>query len=120
MKIAILDDELHCVESLVSDMHRLFPKLPITFKSTKPLEAVEVLKRIDIDLLFLDVEMPQMNGFDFLGQFEELPFDVIFTTAYSQYAIKAFEAQAIDYLLKPIDVHELEETISQYINKANT
>jgi two-component system LytT family response regulator len=118
MKIAILDDELHCVESLVSDIDRLFPELPIVYKGTKPLEATEVLKRIDIDLLFLDVEMPLMNGFDFLNQFDELPFDVIFTTAYSQYAIKAFSVQAVDYLLKPIDEDELKETLDQHIEKS--
>ena len=115
MKIAILDDELHCIESLISDIQRLFPQLQIVYKSAKPLEAVEALKGMDIDLLFLDVEMPLMNGFDFLNQFEKLPFDVIFTTAYSQYAIKAFDVQAIDYLLKPIDEDELKETLDRYI-----
>src|SRR5690606_3440750 len=119
MNIAILDDEVHCVESLVSDINRLFPELPIVYKSTKPIEAIEALKRIDIDLLFLDVEMPLMNGFDFLNQFDELPFDVIFTTAYSKYAIKAFSVQAIDYLLKPIDEDELNETMVQHLEKRN-
>ena len=120
MNIAILDDELHCVESLVSDINRLFPELPIVYKGTKPIDAIEALKRIDIDLLFLDVEMPLMNGFDFLNQFEELAFDVIFTTAYSQYAIKAFSVQAIDYLLKPIDEDELSETLMRHMEKRNT
>lgn len=120
MNIAILDDELHCVESLVSDINRIFPELPIVYKGTKPIEAIDALKRIDIDLLFLDVEMPLMNGFDFLNQFEELAFDVIFTTAYSQYAIKAFSVQAIDYLLKPIDEDELSETLIQHMEKRNT
>src|SRR5690606_16732487 len=60
---------------------------------------------------------PLMNGFDFLNQFDELSFDVIFTTAYSQYAIKAFSIQAIDYLLKPIDEDELKEAMIQHIEK---
>lgn len=119
MNIAILDDELHCVESLIADLDRLFPDLPVVYKGTKPIEAIEALKRIDVDLLFLDVEMPQMNGFDFLDQFEVLNFDVIFTTAYSQYAIKAFDVQAIDYLLKPVDEDELKETMTQYMAKRN-
>jgi len=117
MNIAILDDELHCVESLVLDINRLFPELPIVYKGTKPMEAIEALKRMDVDLLFLDVEMPLMNGFDFLNQFEEVAFDVIFTTAYSQYAIKAFSVQAIDYLLKPIDEDELKETMIQHLER---
>ncbi len=120
MKIAILDDETHCVESMVLHINSLFPELSISYKSTKPMEAVEVLKRIEIDLLFLDVEMPLMNGFDFLEQFDELPFDVIFTTAYSQYAVKAFKARAINYLLKPIDEDELKEAVLKYIETKNT
>ncbi|WP_461533086.1 LytR/AlgR family response regulator transcription factor [Sinomicrobium sp.] len=120
MRIAILDDELHCVESLVLHIRSLFPELPIVYKSTKATEALEALQRMDIDLLFLDVEMPQMNGFDFLEQFDKLMFDVIFTTAYSQYAVKAFRAQAINYLLKPIDEDELKEAISQCLDKQHT
>src|SRR5690554_2072536 len=115
MKIAILDDERHCVESLTLHLKGLFPEFPVVFKSTQPREAVEVLKQIEVDLLFLDVEMPVMSGFDVLEQFSELPFDVIFTTAYSQYAVKAFKAQAINYLLKPIDEEELKDAIETYL-----
>ncbi len=117
MKIAILDDERHCVESLTLHLKGLFPEFPVVFKSTQPREAVEVLKQIEVDLLFLDVEMPVMSGFDVLEQFSELPFDVIFTTAYSQYAVKAFKAQAINYLLKPIDDDELKEAMEQLLRK---
>src|SRR5690606_36396859 len=117
MKIAILDDERHCVESLTLHLKGLFPEFPVVFKSTQPREAVEVLKQIEVDLLFLDVEMTVMSGFDVLEQFGELPFDVIFTTAYSQYAVKAFKAQAVNYLLKPIDEDELKEAIEQLLKK---
>lgn len=117
MKIAILDDETHCVESLVLYLTRLYPELVIVYKSTKPVEAVEVLKRIKVDLLFLDVEMPMMDGFEFLERFNDLNFDVVFTTAYSQYAVKAFRAQAINYLLKPIDEDELKEVVIQCMDK---
>lgn len=117
IKIAILDDESHCVESLALHLKGLFPEFPVVFKSSKPREAVDVLKQIEVDLLFLDVEMPVMSGFDVLEQFGELPFDVIFTTAYSQYAVKAFKAQAVNYLLKPIDEDELKEAIEQLLKK---
>lgn len=120
MNIAILDDELHAVESLVLHLGSLFPEMPVVYKSTKPLEAVEALKRLEIDILFLDVEMPAMNGFDLLEQLEALPFHVIFTTAYSQYAIKAFKAQAVDYLLKPIDEEELREAVNQCMKRENS
>lgn len=116
MKVAILDDELHCVESLVLHLHSLFPEINVIYKTTNPVEALERLQSIDIDLLFLDIEMPTMNGFEFLNSFLEVNFDVIFTTAYSQYAVKAFKAQAINYLLKPLDEEELREALLTYIS----
>lgn len=120
MNIAILDDELHCVESLLFHIQQLYPEFKIIYKGTNAPEALTSLKKLDVDLLFLDVEMPEMNGFEFLEQFDEHPFDVIFTTAYSQYAIQAFKAQAINYLLKPIDEDELEEAINQWLGKPNS
>lgn len=120
MNIAILDDELHCVESLLFHIRQLFPDFKVVYKSTKPHEALTSMRELDIDLLFLDVEMPEMNGFEFLGQFSKLPFDVIFTTAYSQYAIQAFRAQAVNYLLKPIDEDELMQAINQWVEKSSS
>lgn len=116
MKVAILDDELHCVESLVIHLHSLFPQIKVICKFTNPIEALERLQNTAIDLLFLDIEMPAMNGFEFLNSFKKINFDVIFTTAYSQYAVKAFKAQAINYLLKPLDEEELKEALVSYIN----
>ena len=101
MRIAIIDDELHCV------------------KTTKPKEAIGVLANLKIDILFLDVEMPSINGFELLEQFKSLPFSIIFTTAYSQYAVQAFKAQAINYLLKPIDEDELKEAIDAWQTNNN-
>lgn len=120
MNIAILDDELHCVESLLFHIRQLFPNFKVVFKGTDPIAALPALKRLDIDLLFLDVEMPGMNGFELLEKFNKLPFDVIFTTAYSRYAIKAFKAKAIYYLLKPIDEEELEEAIKLWQEKSRS
>ncbi len=120
MNIAILDDELHCVESLLFHIRQLFPNFKVVFKGTDPIAALPVLKRLDIDLLFLDVEMPGMNGFELLEKFNKLPFDVIFTTAYSRYAIQAFKAKAVYYLLKPIDEEELKEAIKLWREKSLT
>lgn len=116
MRVAILDDELHCVESLVLHLQSLFPEITVVYKSTSPVEALEKLKTMDFDLLFLDIEMPIMNGFEFLNNMEEIEFDVIFTTAYSQYAVKAFKAQAINYLLKPLDEEELRSALLTYMD----
>lgn len=114
MRVAILDDELHCVESLVLHLQSLFPEIQVVYKSTQVLDALEAIQNTEIDLLFLDIEMPNMNGFEFLKQLKPLNFDVIFTTAYSQYAIEAFKAQAVNYLLKPIDEEELKTAVLQY------
>ncbi|HLS12766.1 MAG TPA: LytTR family DNA-binding domain-containing protein [Flavobacteriaceae bacterium] len=115
MKVAILDDELHCVESLVLHLQSLLPEITVVYKSTNPVEALSKLQEIEFDLLFLDIEMPVMNGFELLNSMEEVRFDVIFTTAYSQYAVEAFRAQAINYLLKPIDEDELRSALLTYM-----
>lgn len=114
MKVAIIDDEVHCVEGLVLHLKNKFPETEIVFKGTRPEEALKSLSEIQPDLLFLDVEMPGMNGFELLDQLPDRTFDVIFTTAYSQYAAEAFKAKAVNYLLKPIDDNELEAAVAQW------
>ncbi len=114
MRIAIIDDEVHCIESLVINMNRLFPEMAIVYKTNKVQEAVNQLSSVDIDLLFLDIEMPGLNGFQLLEQLPDRKFDVIFTTAYSQYAVQAFKARAINYLLKPIDEEELTAAVEEW------
>ncbi len=124
-KIALIDDELHCVKSLLLHINGLFPDFEVVFRSTKPREAIKMLQETAVDLVFLDVEMPGINGFELLDQFDRPPFDVIFTTAYSQYAIQAFKVRAVDYLLKPIDERELLEAVTGWrerreLEKENT
>lgn len=114
MRIAIVDDEAHCMQSLVFHLENLFPEISIVYKSNNPQEALTRLPEINPDLLFLDVEMPVLTGFELLEQMGDRNFDVIFTTAYSQYAVQAFKAKAINYLLKPIDEQELKEAISEW------
>lgn len=114
MRIAIVDDELHCIKSLVFHLENLFPEISIVYKSNDPQEALTRLAEIKPDLLFLDVEMPVMTGFELLEQMGERDFDVIFTTAYSQYAVQAFKAKAVNYLLKPLDEKELKEAVAAW------
>lgn len=119
MRVAIIDDEVHCVEGLVLHLKNKFPETKIVFKSTKPEEGLHNLPRIKPDLLFLDVEMPGMNGFELLAQLPDENFAVIFTTAYSQYAAQAFKAKAVDYLLKPIDETEFTEAVLHWQEERN-
>ncbi|MDT0690820.1 LytTR family DNA-binding domain-containing protein [Salegentibacter sp. F188] len=114
MKVAIIDDEVHCVEGLVLHLKSKFPESEIVYKGTRPEDALLALPKAMPDLVFLDVEMPGMNGFEFLDQLPKDSFDVIFTTAYSQYAAQAFKAKAVNYLLKPIDENEFKTAVLQW------
>jgi two-component system, LytTR family, response regulator len=107
IKALIIDDEKHCIITLqfLLDQLENVEVVDAIQDSRLALKAVEELKP---DLVFLDIEMPHLNGFDFLGQFAHpLPFKVVFTTAYDQYAIRALKLNALDYLMKPIDKQDL-------------
>ncbi|MBT0810495.1 response regulator transcription factor [Litoribacter ruber] len=117
MNIALLDDEKHCLESLALDLKQVAPEAEIVFKSTKPEKALEKIPDLEVDLLFLDVQMPKLNGFEFLEQLAPNVPDVIFTTAYSRYAIQAFRYHAFNYLLKPIDEKELATVVDHWRQK---
>ena len=84
-----------------------------------PVEAVEFLKRNDIDVLFLDINMPKLDGFQVLNQLEKRPL-VIFTTAYSEYAVKAFEFKAFDYLVKPISFERFLQSTNRVVDQLNS
>jgi two-component system, LytTR family, response regulator len=107
IKAILIDDEVHCLDTLNILLADYCPEvnvMEICPSSKKGIEAIEKLKP---ELVFLDIEMPFMNGFELLQQFKEIPFSVIFTTSYDQYAIKAIRFSALDYLLKPVDPKEL-------------
>ena len=97
----IVDDE-KLARELLREYLEGFPEIEIIGECEKGNEAVEAINKQKPDILFLDVQMPGMNGFDVLEEIDHEPY-VIFTTAYDQYAIKAFEKNAVDYLLKPLD-----------------
>ena len=108
----LVDDEPLAIERL----HRMLANcesLRIAGSATDPSQAVEFLNgSANIDVLFLDIQMPGMNGFELLSRLAVQPF-VIFTTAYDQYALRAFEVNSIDYLLKPIETEQLERAIAK-------
>src|SRR5207344_2290259 len=80
-------------------------------------EALQAIYEKQPDLVFLDVEMPKMNGFEMLERLQNINFDLIFTTSFDQYALKAIRYSAIDYLLKPIDREELQKAVQKVINR---
>ncbi len=95
------------------------PQVEVIAEAANGFEALELVDKLKPDLLLLDIQMPGVNGFEVLQQIVHIPL-VIFTTAYDQYALKAFETLAIDYLLKPIRLERLEKAISKFdsIDKA--
>jgi two-component system, LytTR family, response regulator len=119
-KAVLVDDELHCTESL-SMLIKQYAGQTIEIAATfnKPGDALRYLTAHKTDLLFLDIEMPGMNGFELLSRLMPLQCDVIFVTAYDQYAIKAFSYSAISYLLKPVDDFELETVLNRWLEKQN-
>ena len=107
IKAIIIDDEVHCVDTLSILLADYCPEVEVMEKCMSAKKGLEAIEKLKPELVFLDIEMPMMNGFELLEQFKEIPFSVIFTTSYDQYAIKAIRFSALDYLLKPIDPKEL-------------
>lgn len=103
----LIDDEAHCLDSLTILLKKFCPEVQVLERCLSAKQGLDATMKHHTQLVFLDVEMPSMNGFEFLEQFHEIPFSVIFTTAYDKYAIKAIRFSALDYLLKPIDPNEL-------------
>jgi two-component system LytT family response regulator len=117
IKAVIIDDEPHCCEVLQLLLERYCPGVSITAVCYSAAEALAVLPGAGAQLVFLDIEMPHMNGFALLGQLPAIDFKLIFTTSYDQYAIKAIKSSALDYLLKPIDREELQAAVQKAIHQ---
>lgn len=113
MKAIIVDDELYCTEVLSALLKKHCPQVEILAEFTDPQRAVPYILEQAPDLLFLDIEMPRLNGFDLLERCKPIQFQVIFTTAYNQYALRAIKISALDYLLKPIDTQELIQAVEK-------
>ncbi len=119
MRTVIIDDEPDAVDSLELIIEDFLPELAITNTFTDPLRALKKLPHINPDLVFLDINMPGLNGFQLLEKLENFNFNVIFTTAYDEYAIKAFKFGAANYLLKPIDIDDLIAAVKRIMSKNN-
>ena len=107
IKAILIDDEVHCIDTLSMLISDYCPEVQVIEQCVSAKQGLIAVGRHHPELIFLDIEMPVMNGFEFLEQFTKIPFSVIFTTSYDQYAIKAIRFSALDYLLKPIDPKEL-------------
>ena len=119
IRILILDDE-EAACNILSIMIKKYMPLEHEIRCEEdPHKALALLESYKPTLVMLDIEMPGMNGFDFLNKAGSWDFDVIFTTAYDKYAIKAIRFSALDYLLKPLDIVELQNALNRHIIKLN-
>ena len=113
ISVVIVDDELSAIESLVWELKHFSSDISVVAQFSNPNEALDYLSSNSPDCLFLDIQMPTMDGFQFLNKLTSRNFAVVITTAYNEYAIKALKHEAIDYLLKPIDSDDLKDTIKK-------
>ena len=116
----VVDDEPYSCEALVTMLERYCPEVKVLDICNSAASALRSISEQKPHILFLDIEMPHMNGFELLEALPEIDFDLIFTTSYDQYAIKAIRFSALDYLLKPIDHEELKKAVQKSINGMKT
>lgn len=120
IKAILVDDEESARDVLENLLRRFCPEVDLLKKCNNVEQAVEAIKVYQPDLVFLDIEMPNYRGYELLNFFTEINFEIIFVTAYDRYAIKAFEVSAVDYLLKPIEIDRLKESVGRVSTKLDT
>lgn len=119
MKLLIVDDEENARNFNESIVKQYFPEINIVGKASSPIEAIKLINSEIPDIVLCDIEMPGGTGFDVLESTQYTNFEIIFITAYHQYAIKAFRFSAIDYILKPIDITLFKEAVQKAIDRCN-
>ena len=113
----IIDDEASSRDTLRNMLEKYCTDIKVSGAAGNIEEGIKLIFQNKPDLVFLDIELPEQSGFDLFNYFEQPDFDVIFTTAYSEYAVKAFRLSAIDYLLKPIDLELLRHSLDKFREK---
>lgn len=119
IKAILVDDEEGARDVLANLLLRFCPNVELLAKCSNVPEAVEQIKSLQPDLVFLDIEMPNYAGYEIVNFFDKIDFEIVFVTAYDQYAIRAFEIAALDYLLKPIDIERLKLAVERVLIYSN-
>lgn len=112
----IVDDEPYSCEALASLLEKYCPQVKVIDICYSGMDALKSISEYHPQIVFLDIELPQMNGFELLERLPSIDFELIFTTSYDQYAIKAIRWSALDYLLKPIDREELQRAVQKAVH----
>jgi two-component system LytT family response regulator len=116
IKTIIIEDEKQSLEVLQLMLENYQNVIEVVDSCDTPAKGIESIQRNAPQLVFLDIEMPRMNGFEMLKKLETINFDIVFITAYDKYALNAIKISALDYLLKPIDKEELSNAIQKCVN----
>jgi len=117
LRAVIVDDEANCLKMLEWELSDRCPEVEVVRICSTGKAGLMAIKEEQPDIVFLDIEMPYLNGFEVLELVPEVNFDVIFTTAYDKFAVRAFKSSATDYLLKPIDGDELRVAVDKVLEK---
>lgn len=107
LKVILIDDEPNSIKATKTIIQNIAPSIEILATFTDPLKGLEAIKSTDFDLLLLDIEMPNLSGIELLHKLEDINFEVIFVTAYQNYAVQAIKLSALDYILKPVSPSKL-------------
>ncbi|HIC31854.1 MAG TPA: response regulator transcription factor [Flavobacteriaceae bacterium] len=113
IKAILVDDEISNLKGLEKKLNTLFPEIEIAGMFQSPEDAINAINNSQPDILFLDIQMPRIDGFELLSRLKHINFQIIFVTAYSDYAIEAFKQSAVDYILKPIDNDDLKIAVQK-------
>ena len=119
VRAVLVDDEKSSLRSLAYELNAYCPEVIVVGQFQNPLEAIEEIPGLQPDLVFLDIEMPEVNGFELLKRLGQIDFEVIFVTAYDQFAVKAFDFNAVDYVLKPVRKSKLIQAVQRVSDKQN-
>lgn len=117
IRTVIIDDEKNNLDNLAAILSVHCPQVTVVATALNADEGEKIILQHNPDLVFLDIQMPEKNGFDLLKSLKNLSFDIIFVTAFDQYGIQAIKFSAIDYLLKPIDIGELKQAVQKVVVK---
>lgn len=117
LKAVIIDDEKNAITAMQIALKEYCPEVEIVGTASSAKEGIKEIQNKTPDVVFVDIEMPQMTGLELIEQFANRSFEVVFVTAYNQFAIKAFKVNAIDYLLKPINIVELINAVKKITDR---
>ncbi len=113
LKAILVDDELSSLQNLQQKLVEFCPDVTIMAVAQKPEDAILLIRQHKPDVIFLDIEMPRMNGFRMLDELGAYDFDIVFTTAYNHYAVDAIRISAFDYLTKPVAINDLQNAVAR-------